>query len=192
MSKIVAYLRVSTSDKGQEFDRQVYEFDKQGIKVDKYFSEKLSGGLDIDDREALQEAFDYCESGDIFYVESITRLSRDTLIALALLRKFSLNGIQVKSLSNDIGDISTPEGWFMTTVMAATSQLQRDTIRKNTVQALRSIQAKGIKLGRPTVVENIDEAIEEVNNGLSVKEASEKYGIKLMTLYHHIRQRKGE
>ena len=52
MAKTVAYLRVSTADKGQEFDRQVYEFDKQGIVVDKYFEEKLSGKLDIEDRPA--------------------------------------------------------------------------------------------------------------------------------------------
>ena len=192
MAKTVAYLRVSTADKGQEFDRQVYEFDKQGIVVDKYFEEKLSGKLDIEDRPALKEAFEYCDKGDTFYVESITRLSRDTLIGLALLREFSIKGVIVKSLSNDIGDISTPEGWFMTTIMAATSQLQRDMISKNVVQALAKKKKDGMKLGRPLKVTNIDLALEDIEHGLSVKEASNKYDIKLMTLYHHIRKNKKE
>lgn len=192
MAKNIAYLRVSTDDKGQEFDRQRYEFEKQGISIDEYFQEKLSGGLDIDRRPALQEAHDCLEKGDTLWVESITRLSRDTLIALALLRDFSLDGIQVKSLSNDIGDVSTPEGWFMTTVMAATSQLQRDTIRKNTIQALQAKKAKGEVLGRPPIYENMDEAIQAVHNGMSPKKAADKYLISLNTLYYHLRKEKGE
>ena len=34
--------------------------------------------------------------------------------------------------------------------------------------------------------------IDDIENGLSVKEASNKHDIKLMTLYHHIRKNKKE
>ena len=84
------------------------------------------------------------------------------------------------------------EGWFMTTIMAATSQLQRDMISKNVVQALAKKKKDGMKLGRPLENTNIDLALEDIRNGLSVKEASNKYDIKLMTLYHHIRKNKKE
>lgn len=190
--KTAGYLRVSTDDKGQEFDRQKYEFEKQGIEIDQFFQEKLSGGLDIDRRPALQEAYDWLEEGDTLWVESITRLSRDTLIALALLKDFSINGINVKSLSNDIGDVSTPEGWFMTTVMAATSQLQRDTIRKNTIQALQAKKAKGERLGRPMIYTGMEDAIKDVEEGMAAKEAAEKHLVHLNSLYYHLRKKKGD
>ena len=81
----------------------------------------------------------------------------------------------------------------MTTIMAATSQLQRDMISKNVTQALAKKKQNGMILGRPMKTENIDEALLDVENGLSVKEVSDKYDIKLMTLYHHIRKnKKGE
>ena len=49
-----------------------------------------------------------------------------------------------------------------------------------------------MKLGRPLENTNVDLALEDIKNGLSVKEASNKHDIKLMTLYHHIRKNKKE
>lgn len=188
MSKTVAYLRVSTDQ--QELERQQYLIEKSGITVDKVYSEKISGGLTLEERPELTKALEELNEGDTLLIESLSRLSRITLISLALLQDFVVKGIKVKSLSGDVGDLSTPEGWFTTTVMCASQQLERDLTRKRTKDALRAKKQKGEKLGRPIITENIEKALDLFDKGVPAKDICFELGIKLSTLYYHLRNRK--
>ena len=71
----VGYVRVSTAE--QNTGRQFGDFEKAGIKLDKVFEEKISGK----DRERpkLQAMMDYVREGDTVYIESYSRLARNTM-----------------------------------------------------------------------------------------------------------------
>ena len=70
----IAYMRVSTKD--QSIARQKAVFKERGIHLDKVFDEPKSGK--DTDRPRLKEMLAYIREGDTVYIESISRLARNT------------------------------------------------------------------------------------------------------------------
>ena len=79
----VAYVRVSTVE--QNTARQFADFEKQGIKIDKTFEEKISGK--DRNRPQLKAMIDYVREGDKVYIESYSRLARNTLDLLNIIEE---------------------------------------------------------------------------------------------------------
>lgn len=140
MAKI-AYIRVSTKE--QNTARQYELLKGRGIVPDKLYEEKLSGKNT--DRPKLKEMLAYVREGDIVYIESISRLARNTRDFLNLVDYLQNKQVELVSLKENI-DTSTPTGKFMLSVFSALYQLERE----NTLQRQR---------------EGIDLALEERRNG---------------------------
>lgn len=90
----IGYVRVSSKD--QNTGRQFAVMEERGIKLDRTYEEHVSG-KNISDRPQLLAMLDYIREGDIVYIESISRLARNTVdfldIANRLKEKFLISTI---------------------------------------------------------------------------------------------------
>lgn len=151
MAKI-GYVRVSSKD--QNLDRQ-YELLKP-CNIERYFEEKVSGKNT--DRPQLKAMLAFLREGDTVYVESFSRLARNTLDLLNLIEEFKSKGVAFVSIKEQI-DTNTIQGEFMLRVFGAMSELERDQTRQRQAEGIRSAQARGQKFGRPKVTADNFEAI---------------------------------
>lgn len=138
----IAYIRVSTSD--QNSGRQLEALKLYNII--KIFEEKITGKNT--NRPQLELMLDFAREGDTIYIESISRLARNTLDFLRLVEQFKDKGVNLISLKENI-DTSTPQGQFMLSVFAALSQLERDTIRQRQREGIDLALAENRAYGRP-------------------------------------------
>lgn len=132
MAKI-AYIRVSTKE--QNTGRQYELLKERGIVADKTYEEKVSGKNT--DRPELKAMLAYVREGDTVYIESISRLARNTRDFLNIVELLQGKQVELVSLKESI-DTATPTGKFMLSVFAALYQLERE----NTLQR----QREGINL----------------------------------------------
>lgn len=139
----LAYVRVSTKEQNEA--RQMEALRPYGIE--KVFEEKISGKK-ADNRPELQALKDFAREGDTIYIESISRLARNTLDFLQLVEFFTDKGVNLISLKESI-DTSTPQGKFMVSVFAALSQLELETIRQRQREGIDIALAEGRPYGRP-------------------------------------------
>lgn len=137
----IAYIRVSTKE--QNTGRQYELLKDRNIVPDKIYEEKVSGKNT--DRPELKAMLAYVREGDTVYIESISRLARNTRDFLNLVELLQSKQVELVSLKENI-DTATPTGKFMLSVFAALYQLERE----NTLQRQR---------------EGIDLALEDRRNG---------------------------
>jgi DNA invertase Pin-like site-specific DNA recombinase len=141
----VAYVRVSSVD--QNVDRQQIELEKCGI--DKWFTEKVSGK--DRNRAELNRMMDYVRDGDTVYIESISRLARNALDFLTIVKELGEKGIEIVSLKENI-DTSSPQGKFMLTIFGAMYELERESIKQRQAEGIAAAKEKGeVTFGRPKV-----------------------------------------
>lgn len=138
----IGYVRVSSAD--QNLTRQ-YELLKH-YNIEKYFEEKQSAKTTK--REQLQNLLSFVREGDTVYIESISRLARNTVDFLKIIEKLNGKKVSLISLKESI-DTTSPSGKFMLTVFAALSQLERETIKQRQREGIDAAKAKGCKFGRP-------------------------------------------
>ena len=140
MAKI-AYVRVSTIE--QNLERQEQALEKHNI--DKWFIEKISG-KNID-RPQLKAMLDYAREGDIIYIESFSRLARNTKDLLDIIDKLNSNNIQVISLKENL-DTSTPTGKLMLTMIGAISTFEREIMLERQREGIAIAKTEGKYKGR--------------------------------------------
>lgn len=139
----VGYVRVSTMQ--QHNDRQyakMYE-----VEVDKIFEEKKSG-KNIKDRKALQEMLDYVRDGDTVYVESLSRIGRNTEDLLNIMKKLDEKGVSFHSFKENI-ETKTPTGRLILTVLAAIATFEREIMLERQAEGLAAARARGVVGGNP-------------------------------------------
>lgn len=140
----LGYVRVSTKEQNEA--RQFEALKQYG--VEEFYEEKVSGK--DTNRPKLKELIAFARKGDTIYIESISRLARNTLDFLNLVEQFTSKGVNLVSLKENI-DTSTPQGNFMLSVFAALSQLERDTIKQRQREGIDIALAEGRAYGRPKV-----------------------------------------
>lgn len=140
----IAYVRVSTKE--QHTDRQHQGFIDKGITIDKTFEEKLSGKDTT--RPQLQAMLNYIREGDTIYVESISRLARNTKDLLTIIEQLNDKKVSFVSLKENI-DTCTPQGKFILSIFAALSQLERENILQRQQEGIRIALEQGRPYGRP-------------------------------------------
>ena len=138
---IIGYARVSTTD--QNCDYQIDELTKVGCE--KVFVEKASAKTK--ERPELNRLLDTLRQGDIVVVHKLDRLGRSLKDLIALLDTFKSNGVQFKSLSENI-DTTTSTGKLVFNVIGAIAEFERDIIVERTKAGLNAARARGRKGGR--------------------------------------------
>ncbi len=119
----LAYVRVSTTE--QNCDRQYELFRERKIHIDEFYEEKKSGKNT--DRPKLRELLGYIRKGDVVYIESISRIARNTRDFLDIVEKLNEKKVELVSMKESI-DTASPQGRFMLSVFASLYQLERENI----------------------------------------------------------------
>lgn len=137
----IAYIRVSAVDQNE--GRQVEMMKTHSI--DETFTEKVSGK--DTDRPQLQAMIKFARKGDTVYIESFSRLARNTRDLLDLIETMTKKGIKVISLKEGL-DSTTPAGKLMLTMIGAIATFERDNMLERQREGIALAKAEGKYKGR--------------------------------------------
>lgn len=186
--KVALYARVSTDDKHQDPETQMFalrefcqkaEWEIAGEYVDRarakdYTARKQWQQLQ---KDARQRKF------KVVLVFRLDRAFRSVKECVNCLSDWNERGITFKSLREDIIDTTTSQGTFILHVMAAVAELESSIIGERVSAGMARVKAEGGKIGRPAFSipsQTICEAIREVHN---VKRAAAKLGCSVPYIY---------
>ncbi len=153
----VLYTRVSTQrqvDEGHSLETQDellhVRAKRAGWIVDKLFSDEGVSGRQLALRFQMQEALAYAEdhlqAGDYFAVYNISRLARNTLEGLLVIKKLRAKGIIFCDLEREYHDNST-DNWLLNNFLAV-AQFQSDENRVRSRVGMERSQRSGRFQGR--------------------------------------------
>lgn len=179
---LIGYARVSTED--QNLALQEAALSKAGVEEHRIYREKRSGV--VDNRPQLKQALKACRPGDTLIVWKFDRLGRSMLDLLTKLKWLSDNGIQFRSLTDNI-DTVTPMGKFMVHLLGALAQFERDLISERTRAGVRRRQEEGLPHGAPLKMTDAAKTlvVRRFREGRSVREVAAELGVAGMTIYSH-------
>lgn len=183
----IGYLRVSTLAQSNDRQRDILE----RYQLDRIIEDKATGTNT--NREGLQQLLGMVRHGDEVYVESISRLGRNTLEVLSIVKQFEDTGVTFHSHKENM-DTSTSTGKAMFQMMVVLAELERNLISDRVKESLQSSKARGKHIGRPYVDnEKIDVALRMYDSRqYSVREICRTVGIGQGTLYRYLQKRKEE
>lgn len=167
---VVLLCRVSTA--GQDYSRQVDELSdfcsKMGWNVRRIFTAKVSGAKKIEERSELTEMLDYIRGNSIdkVCVLEISRLGRNTLEALKVIRLLNDNGVRLYIKNYNLETLGAngkpnPIASMICTILLEVAQMERLTIMERMASGrdrhIAKCRAEGIKMGRPGTYRKSDE-----------------------------------
>lgn len=167
---VVLLCRVSTAD--QDYSRQVDELSdfcsKMGWNVRRIFTAKVSGAKKIEERSELTEMLDYIRENriDRVCVLEISRLGRNTLEALKVIRLLNDNGVCLYIKNYNLETLGAdgkpnPIASMICTILLEVAQMERLTIMERMASGrdryIAKCRAEGIKMGRPGTYRKSDE-----------------------------------
>lgn len=167
---VVLLCRVSTA--GQDYSRQVDELSdfcsKMGWNVRRIFTAKVSGAKKIEERSELTEMLDYIRGNSIdkVCVLEISRLDRNTLEALKVIRLLNDNGVRLYIKNYNLETLGAdgkpnPIASMICTILLEVAQMERLTIMERMASGrdryIAKCRAEGIKMGRPGTYRKSDE-----------------------------------
>lgn len=151
--KAVIYSRVSNND--QNTSRQINDLMKvSGFEVAKTFSENVSGfSKKMEDRKGLQEALRYMddEKVEVIMVHEVSRLGRNTLEVLNLIKK--LEDKDIKIYIHNLGMTLCRDDIYsklIVTIMADLARMESETMSQRIKSGIRARKTKGLATGRLT------------------------------------------
>ena len=149
--KIGLYVRVSTSDKGQDPALQLSPLREyataRGWETTDYLDVGESGASNH--RPALSRLLEDARKRKIdgILVWKLDRLGRNLRSLLDYLEEFRVIGVQFCSLTENL-DFSTPSGRVMATLVGVFAEYERDLLRERVRAGLQNARNKGRRLGR--------------------------------------------
>jgi DNA invertase Pin-like site-specific DNA recombinase len=181
---IIGYSRCSTES--QNLDRQLVALKEKG--VEKIFAEKVSGKNM--DRPQLIEMLNFVREGDVIIIESISRLARNTLDFLTIVRQLNEKKVEIISLKENL-DTSSPQGKFMLTVFGGLYELERESIRQRQAEGIAIAKRNNVLFGRPKV--EVDEAFLKLyrlwkRDKVTVTAIAKELKISRATFYRRVRE----
>lgn len=150
MIMVYVYLRVST-DK-QETDNQKSGIEKycnqRSINVDRWIEDTVSGAKSVNSRK-LGGIISRMKRDDVLIVSEISRLSRNLMDLMELLKRCLEKGIKIFTVKEgyELGDNINSKVLAFAFGLAA--EIERTLISQRIREALARKKAEGIKLGRP-------------------------------------------
>ena len=175
----IAYVRVSTDDQTTENQRRAIQ---DRYKVTKWFAEEgVSGTVLAAKRPAMAALLQYVREGDTVVVVAIDRLGRDTIDVLTTVEALRQKGVSVVSMREGF-DLATPAGRLMLTMLAAVAELERDNIKARQMAGIERARAEGKVLGRIKTIDDQAVAKWRQENGASIKQTAEHFGISVASV----------
>lgn len=184
MSRVFAYLRVSTAD--QTTDNQLREIAGAGFKVDarRVIEETVSGSVAARERLGFCKLVDKMESGDVLVVTKLDRLGRNAMDVRATVEGLEGIGVRVHCLALGGMDLTSPAGKMTMGVIAAVAEFERDLLIERTQAGLARAKAEGKVIGRPSSLSDTqaDEVRAKLAAGQSVAALAREYATSRQTI----------
>ncbi len=191
MGKVIAYCRVSTSEKSakQDYERQMYLLENSGYKFDMIFEEHISGGVKGNQREQFNQMLECLEPSDMVCLTESSRFGRNYIDCFEMLDLITQKKkATVKFLSNGItlegGEKMNPYTWMTVSQFFIQDEFLKRQIGYNTSNALQRKKQQGVVLGRPrTISDDVrQEIIALKKNGKTYREISKELGVSIATI----------
>jgi DNA invertase Pin-like site-specific DNA recombinase len=152
------YARVSTSDKGQDPAmqlREMQEFSGRRGWTTEIFSDAGYSGSKLN-RPELDRMMTLARRRkcDVVVVYRFDRFARSLKQLLDALAEFDALGIQFVSLHEQV-DTTTPAGRLLFQIIGGIAEFERSLIRERVCSGLAHARSKGIRLGRPRRVADV-------------------------------------
>lgn len=184
MSRIFAYVRVSTFDLTPE--NQIQEIKAAGFAVvpQRIITETISGSMAIAHRKGFSKLLDRMEKGDVLIVTKLDRLGRDAIDVSTTVAKLEAIGIRVHCLALGGVDLTSSAGKMTMNVINAVAQFERDLLIERTQSGLARAKAEGKPLGRPSAL-SADQQLEvkeKIKNGEAISAIARQFETSRQTI----------
>jgi DNA invertase Pin-like site-specific DNA recombinase len=188
--RIALYARVSTKDRGQDYENQLGELRqfvsrkrREGWKLHCEYVDKASGKSA--DRPAFRRMFDDAsrKEFDLVLFWSLDRFSREGVLeTLQHLQRLSSYGVEWYSYREEY---LRSVGMFkdaVLAILAAIAKQERIRLSERVHAGLRRAKAQGKVLGRPKAAVRPERVLALREQGLSLREIAERTGVSAMTV----------
>ena len=187
--RIALYARVST-DK-QTVENQLIELrslcERLGYSiVQEYTDNGISGAKGRNDRPALDAMLKAATQRkfDMVMCWSIDRLGRSLQNLVEILNELQALGIDLYFQQQGM-DTSTPSGRMIFSVFGAIGEFEKNLIRERVVAGQQRAKANGVKLGRPSKMNDGMRSAERLlrEKGMGIKQIARELQIGVGTVY---------
>ncbi len=151
----VAYGRVSSdeqagnaSTRGQQAEAEEYCLNNKLELAHTYFDEARSG-KSMEGREQLKRMLNDARAGRFSHliVWKLTRLSRNLVDTLAIIKELDALGVSVHSITEREYDTSTPAGRMFLHIMASVAEFEREALVENVRMGMKQRAQEGAWIG---------------------------------------------
>lgn len=182
MGSNIGYVRVSSI--GQNEERQL-----DGLKLDKMFTDKASGGST--DRPALQDLLEWVREGDLVIVHSMDRLARNLQDLREVVNAITTKGASVKFVKEGLeftGE-SNPMADLLLNMLGAVAEFERSLIRERQQEGIELAKKRGAYKGRKKALTQaqVTDLVERANAGEAKTRLAKEFGISRETVYQYLR-----
>lgn len=179
MSRVFAYLRVSTAD--QTTENQLREIEGAGFVVapQRAITETISGSVAAAERPAFAKLVDRLEEGDVLLVTKLDRLGRNAMDVRSTVERLDRSGVRVHCLALGGVDLTSAAGKMTMSVIAAVAEFERDLLIERTQTGLARAKAEGKALGRPSSLTQQQQSEIRIQraSGASLGKLAKSYGV---------------
>lgn len=195
--RIFGYARVSSQE--QNLDRQLDAL-KEYVDEAQILTDKCSGkNLDRPSYQALKGALGLRE-GDVLYITSLDRLSRNKEDIKQELQWFQEKKIRLKVLDLPTSLIEVPDGqkWIiemiqniLIEVLASIAEQERLTIRRRQKEGIEAAKKRGQHMGRPQIDQpaEFEQVYQQWKSGsITAVSAMKKLNLSSSTFYRMVRK----
>lgn len=194
---VYAYIRVSTEM--QSYASQEYEINRwcknKNLVVNKWVSESVSGTIMVEKRH-LGKMISNMSRGDLLVCTELSRLGRNMLMIMGILNLCSQKGISIHTIKDNFDLSDNINSKIIAFAFALAAEIERNLISQRTKEALAVKKMEGIRLGRPTgrskkrddFIQNQENILRMLRQGLSLTRIAKIYGIHRNTMRKYIEE----
>lgn len=199
-SKVIGYIRVSTiaqADSGLSLEAQRAKLTAYATALDLTLVaiiEDAGESAKTLDRPGLTRALAMLDTGeaDGLLITKLDRLTRSVRDLADLIERYFSERPTVRSCSllsvQDSIDTRTAAGRLVLNVLVSVGQWEREATAERTRDALQALRARGVKLGRPCAVLDLDAARTRLAEGATQEQVASELGIAVKTLRGALRR----
>lgn len=183
---IVGYARVSST--GQTLAVQLDVLNDYGVDV--VYSEKQSA-TSTNQRHELKRCLDYVREGDVLVITKLDRLARSTFDLTNIAKQLEDNGVDLVVLEQNI-DTSTSTGRLLFGMLGVIAQFETEIRKERQLAGIAKALENGVKFGakRKLTDKQITEMVKLREDGVLIRDLSQKYGISNDSVYRLMRENK--
>ncbi|MGA2118985.1 MAG: recombinase family protein [Bryobacteraceae bacterium] len=189
LARCAVYARVSTKDKGQDTENQLFQLReycaRQYWEIVETYTDNVSGSKGAAKRDAFKRLFVDASRRrfDVVLVWALDRFTREGVLeTFEYVRTLNQYGVQFESYTESHFRTTGPAGELMLAVTAWIASQERLRISDRTKAGLARAVREGKHLGRPWVVFSRDKAAEMRRQGMSSRAIGKKMGIPFSTI----------